>query len=451
MKALAWLCLVPFVACAEPREDYARQWPLTLSRDDAGAYRVTLDETVYRQLQSPRLRDLVVINGDGAPVPTDVFRPEQPMVRTTRTLALPWYPLPASAPNGEQGWELVSEADADGRLRRVEARMRGTAASPPRTALLVDLSRLREPVHALVLHWEPVESLDVGFRVEASDDLDRWQMIAARGRLVDLRRDERRLLHRRIELFGLMPHYQRARYLRLTPDRPDAAFQVTRVEAELASTVAGSPMQWIELAPRESDDGRAFEYELAGPFPVRAADVVLPGNHALRWQLQSRASPDEEWQTRIVDGMAFHLDANARSQALALGTVVRDRYWRLSADAGTATAPKLRLGYRPEVVVFVAQGRPPYALAAGSARAGREDAPLEALVATLRRQRGRDWQPLPAYLGTPSVLAGDDALVPRRDWKTWLLWGVLALGAAVVAGFAIRLLRGARIPDEAAE
>ncbi|WP_147652568.1 DUF3999 domain-containing protein [Vulcaniibacterium gelatinicum] len=442
-RVLIGCLLLPALAWAGPREDYARQWPLTLARDDAGAYRVTLDDSVYRQLQSPALRDLVVLDRSGTPVPTAVFAPEQPLARSTRRLAVPFFPLPASAPAGAQGWELVSEADADGRLRRVEARTRGASAEAPRTALLVDLSRVREPVVALVLHWAAVEALDVGYRVEASDDLDHWQAIATRGRLVDLRRDGRHLLHRRIELFGLMPHYQRARYLRLTPDRAEAAFEVTAVEAELASTVAPSPLQWRELAPRAAAEGTAptFDYDLGGPFPVRAAEVALAGNHALRWRLSSRDDEEAEWRPRVADGLAYRIAPGTRSQARMLDAVVRDRHWRLDADGAVPGTPRLRLGYRPEVVVFVAQGEPPYTLVAGSARAQREEAPLEQLVAAVRRARGRDWQPAPAYLGSSRELAGEAALVPRRDWKTWLLWGVLVLGAAVVAGFALSLLR----------
>ncbi|HZF97495.1 MAG TPA: DUF3999 family protein, partial [Pseudoxanthomonas sp.] len=43
------------------------------------------------------------------------------------------------------------------------------------------------------------------------------------------------------------------------------------------------------------------------------------------------------------------------------------------------------------------------------------------------------------------VLAGDAALAPapaQRDWKSWLLWVLLVGGAALVAWFAISLLKG---------
>ena len=104
----------------------------------------------------------------------------------------------------------------------------------------------------------------------------------------------------------------------------------------------------------------------------------------------------------------------------------------------------MRLGYRPEVVVFLAQGTPPYALVAGSASARRAAVPMPELVDALRRDLGEEWQPSPAYLSASAALAGDAALVAPptpRDWKTWLLWGLLVLGAALVAAFAFSLLR----------
>ncbi|MFT4247186.1 MAG: DUF3999 family protein, partial [Pseudomonas sp.] len=51
--------------------------------------------------------------------------------------------------------------------------------------------------------------------------------------------------------------------------------------------------------------------------------------------------------------------------------------------------------------------------------------------------------PADARRGEPArELAGAQALQPARDWKTWLLWGLLVLGALVIGGFALSLLRG---------
>ncbi|MDQ3205054.1 MAG: DUF3999 domain-containing protein, partial [Pseudomonadota bacterium] len=57
------------------------------------------------------------------------------------------------------------------------------------------------------------------------------------------------------------------------------------------------------------------------------------------------------------------------------------------------------------------------------------------------------WQPAQAYLGPPRVLAGPSALEAGRDWTQWLLWAVLALGAVVVGGLALSLLRTQRVRE----
>ncbi len=449
-KTLLVLCAMAtsLVAVAGTPADYATQWPLTLGRDDGGAYRVSLDETVYRQLRDPQLRDLVVLNRDGTAVPTALFAPDAPLAKPAQRVVVPWFALPAPpAEGGVQGWELVSQADADGRLSHVEARITSqTAATLPRNALLVDVSRVREAIVALELQWQPVEALDLGYRVEASDDLEHWQPLATRGRMIDLQREGRRLLHRRIELYGLLPHYQKARYLRLTPDRSDQPVAITGVSVELAAARAAPVPMWIELAGQRSgsDPARTFEYELDGRFPVQQVDVALAGNHAVEWRLESREDADAPWRLRAGPWMAYRVDAagsGSRSPARALGEAVRDRHWRLRANTDVPDAPTLRLGYRPEAVVFLAQGTAPYMLAAGSARAQRADAPIPQLIAELRSLRGADWQPSPAYLGAPKALAGDAALQPQRDWTSWLLWIVLVLGAVIVAGFAFSLLR----------
>ena len=125
MKKLAWLSLLPLVALAATRDDYAGQWPLALPRDDGGAYRVVLDREVYRQLQSPRLQDLVVVNAQGTPVATAVFPADAPLARSGTAVSLPWFPLPVDAGTSRQDsaaarkiMAVVKTCAAPGRVAR---------------------------------------------------------------------------------------------------------------------------------------------------------------------------------------------------------------------------------------------------------------------------------------------------------------------------------------------
>jgi len=132
-----------------------------------------------------------------------------------------------------------------------------------------------------------------------------------------------------------------------------------------------------------------------------------------------------------------------RSPAQTLATITRDRYWKLEAEpASAAVKPVLRLGYQPEVLVFLSQGAAPYALAVGSASAARVDAPVSVLVDELRLRNGPEWQPTLARLDrTAEPLAGDAALQPALDWKRWMLWAALLLGVLLVVALALSVLR----------
>ena len=455
MSRSAWLCLlflVPVLAAAGTREEYARQWLLTAGQADAGAYRVVLDEAVYRSATQPSLRDLEVFNTSGQPMPAALLSPAQPLAQPPRTLDLPWFALPDAGRRASGDIRLIAERSADGGILRVEA---GTVAGPDAPSgdhWLVDASRLREPVRALLLEWEaPAQPLQAGYRVEGSDDLSRWRTLNAGTTLLDLQRDGQRLRQGRIELDG------QARYLRLLPTGTGTAPGLTGVRAELAPPAAQESWQWLEISgERRRQGGRDyFEFVLPGRFPVARADVRLPGNSAVEWTLYSREDADAGWAWRAGPWMAYEVgtgaDAASRSAPKALSAPVRDRHWRLAAATPTGEAePVLRLGYRPEVVVFLAQGAPPYALAAGSGNAQRADAPIPALLEALRRQRGPGWQPAPAYLAdAPQELAGERALRSQRtyDWKAWLLWSLLIVGAVAVAGLGMSLLRKRPSPE----
>jgi uncharacterized protein DUF3999 len=446
MKRLAWIVLLPLTAFAGVREDYAQQWPLTFSNADAGAYRVVLDRSVYAQLQSSGLKDLVVVNAEGAAVSASLFDAEQPLAKAANAVEVPWFALPSSSSSQSRDIASISEIAADGTLRRVVMSDTGNAAGSS-NEYLIDTSRLRQPVQALQVSWTAGQtSFDHAYRVTASDDLKNWRTVQDEGHLVELQNNGARILKDRIELDNVQ-----AKYLRLVPLRKDQeALAISGARAEFAATTAAQDWQWEEISGKrivEKDGAAAFVYEIEGRFPFERADVVLPGNSSNEWILKSRDSEDAEWQFAAAPWMAFQLEGGrSRSPPQALQQLNRNHYWRLiSKNITEGAAPTLRLGYRPEVLVFLAQGKPPYAVFAGSARAARADAPLPQLVDALRAQRGQDWQPATATLGQGEPLAGAPAaLTPlpvERDWKAWLLWALLVGGALIVAGFAFSLLK----------
>ncbi len=442
-KLVLLLLLLPLAAAASIADDFAWQWPLVLQDAGEGAYRSTLTRDVYLRAQSPQMQDVVVVNGASMEVPSSLFGPDQPLARAPSELAVPWFPLSLENSSLDRDIAAISEIGSDGSLRRVLMRPQGDSANE----FVIDLSAVPQQVQALVVDWAPGQApLERRFGVAASDDLKDWSMVAVDARLLDLQNQGQRLVEQRI----LLPSATRARYLRLMPHRGEPSLEITGIRVQLLPETADRPWQWEALAGKSvTEQGlQGFEYRLPGRFPIQRADLLLPANSSSQWRLYSRESADQPWRPAANPWLGFRIGSGAtasRSPPEPLHALRRDRQWRLvPATPLPGVAPGLRLGYQPEVLVFLAEGDAPYSMLAGSARASRTAAPLAQLVDVLRQQRGAQWQPAVADMGDETVLAGEAALSAApvaRDWKAWLLWALLIGGTLLVALLAVSLLK----------
>ncbi|MGY4516980.1 DUF3999 family protein [Lysobacter sp. HA18] len=419
---VALLACVTTFAIAAP-VDYARQWPV-VTTTSAGAYTFELTPEAYTVVQRADLGDLDVLDASGHPVPAEVIAPAaQP---TEQRRALPWYRMPAPGTTSGSDWRVIAEVDADGRLRGL--RSSTVNNERPATTVLIDAAVLPERPIALDVTWRPAADFDTGYRVEGSTDFDHWFELG-RGRLVDLREGAHGLQMRRLAIEAGVEH---PRFLRLVPEDVSRPLpDITGIDAIWTSSPQRAPL-WRTLAPHANADG-SLEFQADGRYPVRWVDLDGSGNDVRTWRLQSRDTPQARWVDRVPYWMVYRV-GNGRSPARVFDSPVRDRYWRL-VPQGTGDAPSLKLGYLPERVVFVAGGRAPYALVAGSLRNRREARPVQAVL------RDTTDAPAVARLGASTERAGNAAFAPVRDWKTWGLWAVLGLGVIAVGTFALRVLR----------
>jgi len=449
---LLWL-LWPLAATAT--DDYAWQWPLQLSQPDAGVHEITLSDEVYRAAYWRDLRDVRVLDADGRVV--DSARYPAPEGGTiTERIDLTWFPLPIEI-RADADLNLAVQRDASGRVIAIRetATSAATAADP---AWLVDLGKDTGRVRALFVEWsDPEAQFDLRYRVETSADLRQWQVQDADVRLVQLHHDQRVL---RENAFRLSMRTQQ-RYLRLTPLQARGVPALKALRGEVVRAVESDDWQWLSL-PVQAQGEDGFEYHAPGFFPVQRLDVELPANSSVIWRVfnsdPGSAGQEvwpwrmqaERWETRNIQ-MAGQPQRSAPLELRSEGEV--KRHWRLQPATGALppTAPVLRLGWRPGRLVFLAQGRAPYQLVAGNARA-EENVAHGAGVIALRGDaiaNGRPWQPGEAHPGARQIRAGEAAYQPPptpRDWKTWMLWGVLLVGVMVVVWFALNVLRGSAPP-----
>lgn len=447
------LILATVPAFAGQRSDYAQEWPLRLAREDGGAFRVVLSEAMYRAAQDRGLADIEVFNAAGESLPATLLGPEGASAQEwpRELIDVPWFLLPPQTDNGASDWNLRAERDAQGRVLRIDASVAGAPPPAATRELLLDLSQIRTPLAALRLDWaDDAHAFQVAVTLSASDDLQHWNPIGD-GLLADLRNGEERLRRDRLEL----GRERGFRYLRIAA-RTTALPALRAVHAEAAPPPPEPEWRWLSIKGeiRHEGDLGYYVYRLDARIPAQQLDVrAESGNNVATWTVVSREEDKHAWTIRAGPWTGYRVASGETVESSTpqqLTAAVRDRAWRVDATPLASTPPSLVLGYRPEVLVFLAQGPGPYTIAAGSASAKRRYAPIATLLDALRRRHGADWKPYPAVPEAGRTVSGEAALVPppppRRepDWRNLLLWVVLVGGTLVVVAMALSLLKPKR-------
>ena len=456
MKMLALLAgLTVQSALAASAGDYAMVFPIETDGSSA-AWQIELNTEVYRWSQDANLRDIAIFNSNGQQVATAIWQVGPADKVDEHSAELPVFALPAE-PSMRAGsnLQLIVDRDAEGRVRRIETNE--TGAADPGTAVsewLLDSSDFREGIDAITLSWSsPDSGVIARFDVDGSDDLQKWHRIRSDATIALFERDGLRIERRVIELDG-----GRYRYLRLHRLDSGPVLAGWRIEARRqqhrAETIVN--LQWIDAETVETMGGiqrsnTVHLYALPAAVPASLLRIDLANDNALA-ELNvltpiATANDKTNWmpRARLVAYRLRQDGAEIDSGEIHLPGVARMHELRIDSANPLSQAPRVRVGYVPDRLVFLAEGSGPFLLAVGSRRERRRDYPVEAAISSLRKQFGANWQPPLASLAGGLSGAGASALAAPQEtqaWKRGLLWAVLILAAAIVGGMSITLLRG---------
>jgi hypothetical protein len=399
--------------------------------------RVQLPDDVYETVVRADLGDLRVLNAAGDAVPHTLRQPARPPTADAEWRDMPSFAMSAAQTRGPARTQV--RVDANGAVLEVTGDPERTAVS----AYLVDVSTLEEPLTRLALSWTAPEGVTFLSRVsvQGSDDLDTWRTLVPSAALAQLRRDALVLTQNEIELSGS----SRAKYLRISWPTELADVTLTGVRARPRSTATEREIRWRTLSAVGTEEPGTAYYDARGLFPVEYIDLEFQdGSQAADTTVQSRPTPESDWQTRRRGLFYALMDGGVavRNERVSLPPTA-ERYWRLQRHgAGWAPTrpPRLRIGWHPHELVFVAQGAAPFTLVYGSARVDATDARVDALLTTLD-EAARNNQIRTATLEPPRSLGGAEVLTPPRQVRGFVLWGVLVAAVLVLAVLALRLFR----------
>jgi hypothetical protein len=444
---LTLVVLVAVLAAAPAKPPVPSDFAYGMTLDAKGEsafYQVPLPPQVYQGMTRADQGDLLVFNSLGEVVPFALRQPV-PLRAAPVTVALPMFPLWGTPPHDLDGLSFTVRRDNAGAIVSVNTHDR---AGPERRvmAYLVDASALERALKAVALEWERSDSQFVArITVEASDELERWDILVKEAIVASLRYGEHSLKRSEVPL----PVTQ-AKYLRLSINDEELV-SITGVKGTLADEVAEPPRQWVSIsATTQENEPHDYYFDSQGHRPVDRVRVKLPQKNTLvKAALASRDREGSPWQPR---GQALIYDLRIAGVDLMHPDITvqptSERYWRLhveSVGGGLGQgSPVLELGWSPQQLVFVARGSGPFLLAYGSTRIDARAYRADSLLSQFEEQRQGGTLVKAIQPGPPRVLGGKAMLeppAPPLPWKQWVLWLSLVIGVVLLAWMATRLYK----------
>ena len=461
------LAAVPAFAADPPKSDapadYAYALPLHVSGKQ-GVVSFRLPQAVYLKAKTAALDDLRVFDAKGVLQPYALHRPPTEVLAQRTLLSASIFPIRGIAQPTSSGTaiDLDIRTRPDGSVMSVRARA-GKAhgdAGDKFTSLILDFGVAAQgtenkPVRIEALHFSPPKdraNYNAEVWLETSRDLKRWQTAGA-AELSWLSNDNAQTLaNDRLEFSP-----QTFRYGRLTWRRGEP-LQFPGIVAETVNRQSSEPFRetlWISpVAGKQSGD---LHYAVGIALPVEQIslklsepNIVYPmalGYFAERPSRQ--AGKTTEWVFQPISHATFYQitqdGQTRRSGALSIGLGHQSEWVIRPQNAASSAQPELGLSWQPATLVFLAGGTPPYTLNFGRSEATSASRSLAQVAPGFTAKELNQLEQAQAgelQLGQVNV-AGDSAATQAASAarnRTFILWGVLLLGVAVLGWMAWRLI-----------
>lgn len=463
-------------------DDYAWHWPL-VTPINSSAFLLRLTPEVYRSLAMDHLEDLAVFNAAGQRLPLgslpEWMMPPEQLLQEHAEFSVKYFPPLAPpveiSPNDEAKIPTISVEVKNGNSATTvhienDKDNHSDVVRPPPMPTDEELAergpplRLNENGRARLLYPDLAATITVDggagatmeeFQINWESDLaprGYWRLSAidSTGRRIAAQSSILNSGNAIEDIVKLRAPGIESRTFLLEAFNVPVSFKIHAITPYTRNRTQFASQEWINAdSVTTSTAAGEFVYRLPGPLTVQRAQIELdtPGT-LTQLALYRRGHYPEPWRFAATDEV-YQLQFGNQWLESGLLSLPSERAGELRVTSNPAllSAPKLKIAYRPDYLVFLAQGTGPYILAAGNARAFvHADATLiDQVLRKTYAQFGSQWLPPWASLSQREAAAGDAALTPQappRDWKSWLLWGLLILGAGAVIAMAVSLMRG---------
>jgi Protein of unknown function (DUF3999) len=433
----------PIAQTAPPHtQDYA-QGVVVEAYGPSPMIEFALPDPVYQTTTRADLRDLRVFNADGVLVAHEFCAASETSEAVVTDQSLPVFELHAARADAEGARIAVQTAGGT----QVNVQEPSSQSGANGRTHIIDVRQIDEAVRSVQFDWaSPDGASEAKVRIEASDDLDRWETVVAASTLLRAARGAHELRRERIEL-----PLRTYKYLRVERADRGPPLAIHAVSAERVASVRAIEPLWFTPNAIAADEPHVLAFDAGRLAPVRFVRVRLPqDNSSMSVTVQSRADEKSPWRVRW-SGETYLIVTNAerRESPPARFEPTTDRHWRvlLPKEVQASPRPTVELGYWPLRLRFLAQGAGPYTVAFGSRRAEpASPAACDGLLGDVAARERRE------MIGEGvarefKTLGGETAFKPlpkKTPTRMIVLWSVLVVGVGLLVVMALSLLKRVR-------
>lgn len=427
------LCSIA-IATEISKQDFAYAIPIKTLQKDTVFYQFNLPLSVYENVVRDDLGDIAIFNQEGQIVPSQIRLAKHN--KTIERMELAFFPIFSDGTPVEQVKMQLLKNNTQSSLK-VTSKM-PIEKQKKLTSYIFDTTAIKDQyVIDLTLDWKTThKDWIVKTELKTSDDLLHWQSVPASiTSLTEIDYASNNIVNKTIKV-----PFIAAKYLMLTWYERDLPFEITSAKVEWQKNYLPA-MQWKYLtALKEKTSHESLYYETGGVMPVAEINLEFQQQHApLQALIYSRAQADQPWQEQKY-GLFYQFkmhDNVISNPPIELRPQV-DRYWRVKPVNEQVLQPeqfRLKIGWHPARLTFMAQGTGPYLLAFGSGNIINQPTVLTKMMDELKEQ-GKNVRAGKVILGDMIELTGAKALKSKVDiaevTRKVILWLVLLCGLVLV-------------------
>jgi len=421
------------------------------TQQPASAYVIDLTEDVYRKVKYRYLSDIRISNSSNDLVPMrlinkndsidyQVLETSLPLfkINETKSTRVTTKQIRTKRSGVSEDYTVTTSKSLLNYLKSEEQQLENV--------YYIDASSLKNrKIYSLDLDWQFNHAGNRVFyaNIQGSNDLQHWQAINSKQKLLEITIGNKTVLENRIQL-----NKQNYAYYRLTFDEFPSV-QLNKVRAGLLDQSIINNNELLQITEISTQTANEITWETGGFYPIESIEIDFKQKNLITGvKVYSRFRNKDKWRfVRNESLYSLYYEGEELTNNSIQINNMNHQYWRVVFDenVNNDNIEQVQMSWRPHQIQFMAQGQGPYILLLGNSKLN-VPANKQWFKKLPKEIRGKIFSDKAKLTGevkqqSKKVQIKMTSMFDKSNQKQWMFWGLLALILILLIRMASKLLK----------